>query len=83
MKNLIIILLFGLNSMLVAHTTSNTHNVFRKWKLSYLNQTIDGSFLIYKNGTIYIEDINNKIMKIPLTSFSKEDQAYAIKKTNG
>ncbi len=80
MKNLIIILLFGLNSMLVAHTTSNTHNVFRKWKLSYLNQTIDGSFLIYKNGTIYIEDINNKIMKIPLTSFSKEDQAYAIKK---
>jgi hypothetical protein len=35
---------------------------------------------MYKNGDVFIEDVNNTISKIPLTALSKEDQAFVIKK---
>jgi len=50
------------------------------WSIEKEQQTVEGSFHMLKNGFVYIEDANEKIIHFPLSSFSKEDQAYVLKK---
>ncbi len=63
-----------------AHTINYSNVVLHHWSIAKENKTIDGSFYMYKNGNVYIEDASNKIFNYPLADFSKDDQAFAMKK---
>lgn len=63
-----------------AHTISYEHEVLHHFTLINDKEGIDGSFYMMKQENVYIEDANEKIVKYPLSSFSKQDQAYVLKK---
>ncbi len=79
-KNILVILLFLLSNFLSAHTINYDKVILRHWIVERENKSVDGSFYMYKNENIFIEDANNKIVNYPMAYFSKEDQAFALKK---
>lgn len=74
---LIVVCLFSLS--MFPHTISYQNQVVRHWMLNN-HKSIDGSFSMYKNGNVYIEDAQNKISKISLSDLSKVDQQFALSK---
>ena len=69
-----------MSNFLLAHNINYDKIILRHWTVEKQNKTVDGSFYMYKNGNVFIEDANDKIVDYPLSFFSKEDQAFAIKK---
>jgi len=63
-----------------SHNSHYEKVVLRQWSIEKEQQTVAGSFQMLKNGAVYIEDANEKIIHFPLSSFSKEDQAFVLKK---
>jgi hypothetical protein len=63
-----------------SHNTHYDKILLHHWSIEKENQTVAGSFYMLKNGDVYIEDANENIIHFPLSSFSKEDQAFVLKK---
>lgn len=80
MKKITLLLICLVNNFIFSHTINYDKTVLRHWSIQKEHKFIDGSFMMYKNGAVFIEDANNTISKIPLTALSKEDQAFVIKK---
>ena len=80
MKKITIIAICLFSNMLFAHTINYDKVILRHWKIEKENKTIDGSFFMYKNGNVFIEDANNVVVHFPIASFSKEDQTFALTK---
>lgn len=74
----IIVSLF--TNLIYSHTINYDKVILKHWILVNENKSIDGSFHMYKDGEVYIEDFQNRILKYPLSSFCKEDQSYVLKK---
>lgn len=64
-----------------SHNSHYDKVVLRHWSIEKKQQTVDGSFQMLKNGVVYIEDANEKIIHLPLSSLSNEDQAFVLKKS--
>lgn len=75
-----LLFLFFWANVLIAHTINYDHVVLRHWVIEKENRTIDGSFFMYKNGVVVIEDANNRLIQYPLSYFSKNDQTFALQK---
>jgi len=82
MKKISLLLICLLSNFVFSHTINYDKVVLRLWSIQKEHKFIEGSFMMYKNGTVFIEDANNTISKIPLTSLSNEDQAFVINKEN-
>ena len=80
MKKSALFLICLVSNFMFSHTFNNDSVVLRHWSIKKENKVIEGTFMMFKNGTVFIEDANNTISKIPLTSLSNEDQAFVIKK---
>jgi hypothetical protein len=80
MKKTQLILLLFLTHFGFSHTINHDKTVLRHWSIEKEHQTVEGSFYMLKNGDIYLEDTNEKIIHFPLSSFSKKDQTFALKK---
>ena len=80
MKKITLLLICLVSNFIFSHTINYDKIVLRHWSIEKEHTFIDGSFMMYKNGAVFIEDTNNTISKIPLTALSKEDQAFVIKK---
>ena len=65
-----------LANIIYGHIINNENQVLRHWKIEKQNLFIDGSFSMYKNGKVYIEDAHNVVSNYPLNSFSLKDQNY-------
>jgi len=76
MKKMIILLLLATSTVLSGHTINYDHVILRHWEIASEHKYADGSFFMYKNGNVYIEDANNKILHFPLSSLSAADQVY-------
>ena len=76
MKKILFPLLLLISTLLDAHTINYDHIILRHWNISAEHKYADGSFFMYKGGDVYIEDAKNQIIHFPLSSMSKEDQAY-------
>jgi len=63
-----------------SHTINHDNIVLRHWSVQKHHKHIDGTFMMLKNGIVFIEDANNSILKFPLADLSKEDQAFVMKK---
>ena len=80
MKKITLLLICFASNFVFSHTINYDKIVLRHWSIQKEHKFIEGSFMMYKNGDVFIEDVNNTISKIPLTALSKEDQAFVIKK---
>jgi len=81
MKKFILLLLALLFYHLSAHDLKNSVINNREWNIINNNETVSGTFFMYKNGNVFIETPNNSIVNYPLSGFSIKDQDY-IKKRN-
>ena len=80
-KNIAIVLVMFLFSNIInAHDVNYENQILKHWSFLKSEKTIEGSFYMFKNGEVYIEDINNTIVHIPLKSLSFNDQLYVLKK---
>lgn len=80
MKKLLLLFCCLFSTYLFAHKVSNEKAVLRLWHLSEENKTIEGSFFMFKDGNVYIEDAKSNVVHFPLNHFSKQDQDFALQK---
>ena len=64
-----------------AHTVNYSHVIQKHWNINE-HKFVDGSFYMYKNGDVYIEDAKNQVVHYPLKSMSIEDQKYVMDRYN-
>lgn len=81
MKKITIWLVFSLlSNLILAHDIHYDKVIQRTWEFQKTNKRIKGSFNMYKNGTVFIEDEHSKIITIPFASLSKTDQSFVLQK---
>ncbi len=80
MKKITLLLICLIGNFMFSHTINHGNIVLRHWSVQKHHKHIDGTFMMFKNGTVFIEDANNTILKFPLADLSKEDQAFVMKK---
>lgn len=81
MKKILLILLCLFANFAFSHNTHYDNILLHHWSIEKEHQFVDGSFFMLKNGNVYIEDANEKIIHFPFSSFSKEDQNFVLKKS--
>jgi len=82
MKKIFLLLICLLSSFVFSHTINYDTIVLRHWSIQKEHKFIDGTFMMFKNDTVFIEEANNKISKVVFTDLSKEDQEFVSKKNN-
>lgn len=82
MKKIFLLLICLLSNFVFSHTINYDTIVLRHWSIQKEHKFIDGTFMMFKNGTVFIEEANNKISKVVFTDLSKEDQEFVSKKNN-
>ena len=80
MKKITLLFICLLSNFVFSHTINYDNIVLRHWSIQKEHKCIDGTFMMLKNGTVFIEEANNTISKFPLSYLSKEDQAFVLKK---
>ena len=80
MKNLQLIIFILYCNTIFAHTVNYENQVLRHWNVQQEHQFVDGSFYMFKNGKVYIEDANNAVIHFQLSALSKEDQQYTLQR---
>ena len=81
MKKQYLFLILLLSNHLFAHTIPSENQILRHWNIQNVSQNVEGSFSMYKNGNVYIEDANHLFLHFPISSFSAEDQKFIDQKT--
>jgi hypothetical protein len=80
MKKITLLLLCVFAHFAFSHTINYDKIGLRHWSIQKEHKCIEGTFMMLKNGTVFIEEANNTISKFPLSYLSKEDQAFVLKK---
>ena len=80
MNKIFLLLICLLSNFVFSHTINYDNIVLRHWNIQKEHKFIDGTFMMFKNGTVFIEEANNKISKVVFTDLSKEDQEFVSKK---
>ncbi len=82
-QSIAILLLFNLSfQFLFAHNIDYSHVVLRHWSVASESKFVEGSFYMYKNGEVFIEDANHQILRYPINSLSENDQAFVQLKSD-
>ena len=79
MKNIILIGLLLITFLGKAHDANYDRALVRTWETKD-NKKIEASFYLQKEGIVYLEDVNGKIVKISKSDLSKKDQTLINKK---
>ena len=82
MKKITLLFICLIGNFVFSHTINYENVVSRHWSIEKKHQFIEGSFMIYKNGTVFIEDANNKISKVAFSDLSEEDQKFVTSKNS-
>ena len=80
MKKITLLLICFASNFVFSHTVNYNKIVLRHWSIQKEHKFIDGTFMMFKNGNVFIEAANNTISKFPLKDLSNEDQAFVMKK---
>ncbi len=78
MRFLFLLSLCIFSNSVFAHHIDYNKIILKEWSLAAENKALHGTLYMYKNGLVYIEDAQNKIIHYPLSCFSKKDQDYVI-----
>lgn len=82
MKKIALLFIYLITNFVFSHTINYENVVLRHWSIEKEHQFIDGSFMMFKNGTVFIEDANNAISKVAFADLSNEDQKFVTSKNN-
>ena len=82
MKKIILLLICLIGNFVFSHTINYENVVLRHWSIEKEHKFIDGSFMMYKNGVVFIEDANNAISKVAFSDLSNEDQKFVTSKNS-
>lgn len=89
MKHLLTALfLFAATQLTMAHQGGHHEGNLQAWTIESQNTTVEGSFLMLKDGRVYLETANGQVASYALADFSEENQAFisrrneAIQKIN-
>ncbi len=63
-----------------AHVVEYGEVKMHHWNIESNNCIVEGSFYMMRDGMVFIDKADNKIVSYPLNAFSKEDQEYVMKK---
>ena len=81
MKRLILLIaLFAFVQNLMAHSVNYDGQLLKQWHVGTEGKTVEGSFMMFKDGKVFIEDAAGIIASLPLASLSKDDQAFVMNK---
>ena len=80
MKNFLATLLCFFATFAIGHNVNYEHVALRQWSNELTHESITGSFYMYKNGEVYLENEHNQIQHFPLSAISKNDQEYVNKR---
>jgi hypothetical protein len=70
-----------LSHLTFGHNPQGTeHAATRLWNLSTSSQTLEGSFLMYKDGDVYIEQADDAVVHFPISGLLAPDQAFVKSK---
>ncbi len=76
MKKYITLLVCAISQFLNAHNIDYNNLVLRHWSITAENKFVDGSFYMYKNGEVFIEDANRQVLHYPITCLSENDRSF-------
>lgn len=82
MKKITLLLFCLIGNFIFSHTINYENVVLRHWSIEKEHKFIDGTFMMYKNGTVFIEDANNAISKVAFSDLSNEDQKFVTSKNS-
>ena len=82
MKKITLLLICLIGNFVFSHTINYENVVLRHWSIEKEHKFIDGSFMMYKNGVVFIEDANNAISKVAFSDLSNEDQKFVTSKNS-
>lgn len=69
----------GISNLLFAHSGHEAIAMaIKHWTLDDGKGAVDGSFLMFKDGEVYIEKVDQQVEHFPLSSFSLQDQAFVV-----
>ena len=66
-KLFLLIYLVAMSCIAIAHDAHYDKLVLRQWHFTSGQKTIVGSFYMFKDNKVFIEDINGEILSIPLS----------------
>lgn len=79
MKSSLLLFFCLLSITVFAHDARYHNSKIKTWSIVAENKTVEGTFLMYKDGKVFIEDVINNIVNYPLTSFSEQDQEQILR----
>ncbi len=82
MNKIFLLLICLLSNFVFSHTINYDNIVLRHWSIQKEHKFIDGTFMMFKNDTVFIEKANNTISKVAFLDLSKNDQEFVIKKNS-
>jgi hypothetical protein len=80
MKNYLFLIFSLVGPFLYGHDLRHEQTVLRQWQLDKQHKRIEASFLMFKDGEVYLEDRQHTVGHYPLESFSIADQALVLGK---
>jgi hypothetical protein len=82
MKKIISILVFSfIVNFISGHEINYEKLILRKWNIEHENRIVYGSFTLLREGKVFVEDASNNLISFPLASLSKQDQEFALHKS--
>lgn len=82
MKKITLLLICLIGNFVFSHTINYENVVLRHWSIEKEHKFIDGSFMMCKNGVVFIEAANNAISKVAFSDLSNEDQKFVTSKNS-
>ena len=79
-KSILAAIMLFVTCFMYAHDVNYNKQILKHWSVIKENKVIDGSFTMFKDGKVFIEDANSTVVSFPLQSFSKEDQDIVLNK---
>jgi hypothetical protein len=81
MKKIFVVLLICILTQITwAHDAHQQMAFPRKWNMESTHQTIEGTFYLFKNNTVFIEDNEGNIKSISYNNLSLNDQQFVQKR---
>jgi hypothetical protein len=79
MKNALILLICLTVNTLFAHNSSE-HAALKNWFIAKDNTTLNASFMMLKNETVYLQDADERISRYALSDLTAADQTFVMEK---
>lgn len=79
-KNLILIVIFLGGNIIFAHNVSYEKQYLREWSIDGIS--FNGTFLLNRNDSVFIENSNHNIMGFPIYMLKGNDKLYVSSKIN-